>query len=142
MFSRDGSCGTNLILNKHKTTYGQRYLAMQTIARLTRQKILRLTSLPEEEVVDFNAIKFEMYKVLKLGGGASSREAHSRLCTRTSRSCNIFLRYQSYKEGIHPDEDSDSNLRYNDLLTGQLTFPGADRQNHIQVGAHYSLFFV
>jgi hypothetical protein len=26
-------------------------------------------------VVDFKAIKFEVYRVLKLGGGASSREA-------------------------------------------------------------------
>ena len=92
-----------------------------------------LSSLPDEEVVDFRAIKFEVYKVMKLGGGASSCEAHSRLYTRTSRSCNIFLRYQSYKEGIHPDEDGDSKLHYNELLTGQLTFRGGDRRKHIQV---------
>ena len=101
-----------------------------------------LNSLPDGEVVDFKAIKFEVYKVLKLGGGASSREAHSRLYTRTSRSCNIFLRYQSYKEGIHPDEDGDSKLRYNDLLTGQLSFPGADRRNHIQVSVDCPLLCI
>ncbi len=78
--------------------------------------------------------------MLKLGGGSSSCEAHSRLYTTASRSCNIFLRDQSYKEGIHPDEDGDSELRYNDLLTGQLTFPGADRLNHIQVTVDYPLF--
>lgn len=92
-----------------------------------------LSELPEEEVVDFKAIKFEVYKVLKLGGGASSREAHSRLYTRTTRSCNIFLRYQSYQEGIHPDEDGDSKLLYHDLLTGQLSFRGGDRRTHLQV---------
>ncbi len=69
-----------------------------------------LSSLPEDKVVDFKAIKFEVYKVLKLGRAASSREAHSRLFTRPSRSCNIFLRYQSYKECIQPDEDGDSKL--------------------------------
>ena len=31
-----------------------------------------LNSLPDGEVVDFEAIKLELYKVLKLGGGASS----------------------------------------------------------------------
>jgi hypothetical protein len=92
-----------------------------------------LSELPEEEVVDFKAIKFEVYKVLKLGGGASSREAHSRLYTRTTRSCNIFLRYQSYQEGIHPDEDGDSKLLYHDLLTGQLSFRGGDRRTHLHV---------
>ncbi len=92
-----------------------------------------LSSLPEEEVVDFRAIKFEVYKVMKLRGGASSCEAHSRLYTRTSRSCNIFLRYQSYKEGIHTDEDGASKLHYNELITGQLTFRGGDRRKHIQV---------
>ena len=101
-----------------------------------------LNSLPEEEVVDFKAIKIEVYKVLKLGGGASSRKAHSRLYTRTSRSCNIFRRYQSYKKATHPDEDGDSKLRYNDLLIGQLTFPGADHRNHIQVRVDYPLFLV
>ena len=109
-------------------------LCKQSLGCRDRKSRAMLNSLPEEEVVDFKAIKLEVYKVLKLGGGASSREAHSRLYTRTSRSCNIFLRYQSYKEGIHPDEDGDSKLRYNDLLTGQLRFQGADRRNHIQVG--------
>jgi len=98
-----------------------------------------LSSLPQDEVIDFKAIKFEVYKVLKLGGSASSREAHSRLYTRTSRSCNIFLRYQSYKEGIHPDEDGDSKLCYNDLLTGQLSFRGGDRRSHLQV-SFYDLY--
>jgi len=85
------------------------------------------------------AIKFEVYKVTKLGEGASSRDAHSRLYTRTWRSCNTFLRYQSYKEGIHPDKDGDSKLRYNDLLTCQLTFHGGDRRNHIQVSVEYAI---
>jgi len=76
-----------------------------------------LNSLPEDEVIDFSASKFEVYKVMKLGGGASSREEHSWLYTRTTRRWNIFLRYQSYKEGIHPDEDGASKLHYNDLLT-------------------------
>jgi hypothetical protein len=99
-----------------------------------------LSSLPEEEIVDFRAIKFEVYKVMKLGGGASSREAHSRLYTRTSRNFNIFLRYQSYKEGIHPEEDGDSKLQYNDLLTGQLTLYGGERRKHIQVSVDNAIF--
>jgi hypothetical protein len=36
-------------------------------------------SLNEEEVVDFSSIQFEIYQVLRLGEGASSREAHFRL---------------------------------------------------------------
>ncbi len=78
--------------------------------------------------------------MMKLGGGASSREAHSRLYTRTSRGCNIFLRYQSYKEGI-PNEDGDSKLQYNDLLTCQLTFHGGDRRKHIQVSVNYTFCY-
>jgi hypothetical protein len=41
MFSKDGSCGTSWIQNKHKTTYGQRYLAFQEIAQWKRQKTSR-----------------------------------------------------------------------------------------------------
>ena len=94
----------------------------------------------EEKVVDFRAIKFEVYKVMKLEGGASSREAHSRLYTRTWRICNIFLSYESYKEGIHPDDDGDSKVHYNDLITGHFTFQGGDRRKHIQVSIYYAIF--
>ena len=80
-------------------------LCKKSLGRRDGKSRAMFNSLPEEEVVDFKVIKFEVYKVLKLGGGASSREAHSRLYTRTSRSCNICLRYQRYKEGIHPDEE-------------------------------------
>lgn len=93
-------------------------------------------SLPEEEVVDFEAIKFEIYKVLRLGGGASSREAHSRLYTRTTRSCNIFLRYQSFKDNVHPDEDGDVKLDYKDLLEGTLNYGGRGRRgSHVEVSS-------
>jgi len=45
-------------------------------------------------------------------------------------------------EGIHPDVDGDLKLRYNDLLTRHLSFPGADRRNRIQVSVDYPLFFI
>ena len=57
-----------------------------------------VNGLPEGAHMDITAIDYEIYKVLKLGGGESSRQAHSRLYTRTTRSCNVFLRYQSYKD--------------------------------------------
>ena len=75
-----------------------------------------VNGLPEGANMDITAIDYEIYKVLKLGGGESSRQAHSRLYTRTTRSCNVFLRYQSYKPGVNPDEDGDVKLDYEALV--------------------------
>ena len=131
MLLRDGSCGTSLILNNHKITYGTRYLAMRRIARLKTLITSRNGYIFFRRMRSLTcASRFEVYEVMELGGGASSREAHSRLYTRTTTiSCNIVLRYQSYKEGTHPDEDGDSKLQYNDLLKGRLTFQGGRPTN-------------
>ena len=80
-------------------------------------------SLNEYEVVKFSAIKFEIYKVFRLSGGASSREAHSRLYIRTTRSCNKFLRYQSVHDLVELDKEGDSKFDdYNTFLEGHLQF--------------------
>lgn len=85
-------------------------------------------SLDEDEVVDFSSMKFEVYKVLRLGGGASSREAHSRLYRRTTRSCNIFLRYQSFQDIVEPDAEGDAKFDYENLLEGHLQFGVKNRR--------------
>ena len=88
-------------------------------------------SLHDNEVVDFASIKFEIYKVLKLGGGASSREAHSRLYKRTTRSCNIFLRYQNFLTGVDPDDEGDAKLDYGTLNNGASSSTSRNRRQNI-----------
>ena len=100
-----------------------------------------VNGLPEGAHMDITAIDYEIYKVLKLGGGESSRQAHSRLYTRTTRSCNVFLRYQSYKDGVNPDEDGDVKLNYEGLVNGTSDPPrelhGRRRRNQPQAPRSY-----
>lgn len=85
---------------------------------------------PESQIrIDFDEMDYEVYKVVKLGG--SSREAHTRLYTRTTRSCNIFARYTSFKEGVDCEADGDVLLNYRGLLSGGVyeTRGGRSRQS-------------